>query len=326
LAQTREVAQIAAALGRQFSHELITAVATMPSQQLNDALAQLVYAELVFRRGTPPDAEYTFKHALVQDAAYGTLLRSRRQQLHARIAAVLEERFPDIVSAQPALLAQHCAEAGLVERAIIYWLKAGRLAMTRSAMVEAIAQLTKGLELVSRLPVTRQTQQCELDLRMTLGTAFTAAKGYAASETGEAYARARQLCEELGDTPAFARVGYGQYLFHLIRAEVQRSHEVALEILSFAENTGSEEALILGNRVLGVTLYERGQCLSAREHLKIAWNLLERHQGQSGYATRGRDARIMIPTWEMYIASRQGFLDQALEARGRALAEAEGSS
>ena len=132
LAPVREVAQIGAALGRQFSHELIGAVAPMPSHELDDALAQLVGAELIYRRGTPPDAEYTFKHALVQDAAYGTLLRSRRQQLHALIAATLEDRFPDIVVAQPALLARHCEEGGLTDKAVDYWLAAGRQAWGRS--------------------------------------------------------------------------------------------------------------------------------------------------------------------------------------------------
>ena len=144
LAPTREVAQIAAAIGRQFSYELISSVATMPKQQLEDALAMLVGAELIFRRGTPPDAEYIFKHALVQEAAYGTLLRSRRQQLHARIAATLEDHFPEIVVAQPALLAQNCAEARLPEKALVYWLKAGQQALARSATIEAVAQLQKG--------------------------------------------------------------------------------------------------------------------------------------------------------------------------------------
>jgi predicted ATPase len=126
LAPTREMAQIGAALGRQFSHELISAVAAMPQQKIDDALTQLVHAELIFQRGTPPDAEYTFKHALVQDAAYTTLLRGRRQQIHARIAATLERQFPDIVAAQPQLLARHCAEAGFNEKAIGYCLKGGR--------------------------------------------------------------------------------------------------------------------------------------------------------------------------------------------------------
>ena len=126
----------------------------MPQQQLDDALAQLVSAELIFRRGSPPDAEYTFKHALVQDAAYSTLLRSRRQQLHARIAATLEGQFPEIVETQPEVLARHCAEAGLVEKAVGYWLKAGQQAIARWAMTEAVAQLRKGLDLLSGLPET----------------------------------------------------------------------------------------------------------------------------------------------------------------------------
>ena len=177
LAPTRDVAQIAAALGRQFSHELISAVAAMPRQQLDDALAQLVNAELIFRRGTPPDAEYTFKHALVQDAAYGTLLRGRRQQIHARIAATLEDQFPEIVVTQPALLARHCAEAGLAEKAVVYWLKAGQQALARSAMTEAAAQLRKGLDALDGLPDGPGRRQQELDLQLALGPALTGDKG-----------------------------------------------------------------------------------------------------------------------------------------------------
>jgi len=191
LAPTREVAQIAAALGRQFSHELISAVAPMPQQQLDDALAQLVSAELIFRRGTPPDAEYSFKHTLVQDAAYGTLLRSRRQQLHARIAATLEGQFPEIVETQPELLARHCAEAGLVGKAVGYWLKAGQQANARGALTEAVAQLGKGLALLSGAPDGAARQEQELDLQIALGHALVATKGYAAPEAGEAFARAR---------------------------------------------------------------------------------------------------------------------------------------
>jgi predicted ATPase len=182
MASAREVAQIGAALGRQFSHELIDAVAGMPRQQLDDALAQLVRAELIFRRGTPPDAEYTFKHVLVQDAAYATLLRGRRQQLHARIAATLEDHFAEIVVAQPALIAQHCAEAALAEKAVGYWLKAGQQAAARSAMTEAVAQLQKGLDVLSGLPVGRGRRQRDLDLQLALGPALAATKGYSAAE------------------------------------------------------------------------------------------------------------------------------------------------
>ena len=145
LAPTREVAQIGAALGRSFSYELISAVAGMPPQKLSDALEQLASAELIFRRGTPPHAEYTFKHALVQEAAYSTLLRNRRQQLHAQIASTLEGQFPEIVSTRPALIAQHCAEAGLDAKAVDYWLKAGQQAVARSSLVEAGAQFRRAL-------------------------------------------------------------------------------------------------------------------------------------------------------------------------------------
>jgi hypothetical protein len=154
LATVREVAQIGAALGRRFSHEMIGAMAAMPPAQLDDALAQLVAAELIYRRGTPPDADYIFKHALVQDAAYDALLRSRRQQLHARIAGTLEGRFPEIVAAQPALLAHHCTEAGLTEKAVEYLLAAGRQAWGRSMLAEAIALFRRGLALVPALPDT----------------------------------------------------------------------------------------------------------------------------------------------------------------------------
>jgi class 3 adenylate cyclase len=198
LAPTREIAQIGAALGRSFSHELISAVAQMPQRQLDDALAQLVDAELIFRRGTPPDAEYTFKHALVQDAAYSTLLRSRRQQIHARVAATLESRFPEIVAAQPALVAQHCAEAGLTEKAIAYWLKAGQQAVSRSAMAEAVAQLERGLASLPTMPSEAAREQKELDLRSALQPALVATRGYSASEVGENINRARTLAEKCG--------------------------------------------------------------------------------------------------------------------------------
>jgi predicted ATPase len=184
LAPIREIAQIGAALGRQFSHELISAVATIPKQQLDDALAQLVRAELIFRRGTPPDAEYTFKHALVQDAAYGTLLRSRRQQLHARIAATLEGQFPEIVETQPGILAQHCVEAGMIEKAVRNFLKAGQQAITRGAMTEAVAQLRKGLDVLSGMPDDLARQEQELDLQIALGNALIATTAWSTLERG----------------------------------------------------------------------------------------------------------------------------------------------
>ena len=201
----KDVAQIGAAIGREFGHGLLASVTDLPKPHLRDALDRLTNAGLLFARGTPPDASYIFKHALVQDAAYGTLLRSRRQLLHARIASSLEDRFPDIVLAQPALLAQHCAEAGLAEQAVVYWLKAGQQELARSAMAEADAQLRKGLDVLAGLTEGPWRQQHELDLQIALASALTATKGWAAPERNETLARALALAKQL-DRPEYSGV------------------------------------------------------------------------------------------------------------------------
>ena len=268
LAPTREVAQIGAALGRQFSHALISAVAPIPQQQVDDALARLVRAELIFRRGTPPDAEYTFKHALVQDAAYGTLLRSRRQLLHAQIASTLEDCFPEIVAAQPALLAQHCAEAALIEKAVEYWLKAGRQAMAQWAITEAVAQLRKGLDLLLlSMPDGASRQDKELDLQMALGHALLATEGYAAPEAGQAFARARQLCEELHRPPKL-RVLAGQFSFRLVRAELLQAEQHACEIRQLGEAQDDVIWKRSGSSLSGIVCSYLGKFIEARVYLE----------------------------------------------------------
>ncbi|WP_247495005.1 adenylate/guanylate cyclase domain-containing protein [Bradyrhizobium sp. 164] len=200
LAPAREVAQVAAAIGREFSHELLVMTTALPESELQAALDDLVGSSLVFRRGQPPQATYNFKHALVQDAAYATLVRAKRQRLHARIAAALEQHLPETVQAQPELLAHHYMEAGLAEPAIDYWLRAGQSEIARSATAEAITQLTKGLELIPALADDAARWRRELELQVALGVALMAAKGWAAPEVGRTNARARDLCERLGDT------------------------------------------------------------------------------------------------------------------------------
>jgi hypothetical protein len=258
------VAQIGAALGRSFTHELISAAAQMPHPKLDDALEQLVRAELIFRRGTPPDAEYTFKHALVQDAAYSTLLRSRRQQLHGRIAATLEKEFPEIASAQPQLMAQHCAEAGLIEKAVGYWLKAGQQAVARSAMMEAIAQLQKGLDLLPSLPDETRRQQQELDLRVALGPALMATKGYAAKDVGEAFARARVLAEQLDRADYLVPLLYGQWAYHLVGAEQKAALPLAQRMEQIGESRNDVAALLLGRESHGLNRFFIGEPIAAR--------------------------------------------------------------
>jgi class 3 adenylate cyclase len=210
LASVRLVAQTGAAIGRQFPYALLRAVSRLPEDELQASLARLVASELVFQRGKPPDAFYSFKHALVQDAAHGSLLRSARQQLHAQIAEALETHSPDLMDSQPEIFAQHYAEAGLVEKSVACWGKAGRRSAARSAMAEAAAQFHKGLDQLALLPDNRERQRQELELRSALGAALYAVKGQAAPETGHAYARARVLWEQLGSPSEFFQVPYGQ--------------------------------------------------------------------------------------------------------------------
>jgi class 3 adenylate cyclase len=318
---TREVAQIAAALGRQFSHELISAVATMPKQQLDDALAQLVRAQLIFRRGTPPDAEYTFKHALVQDASYGTLLRSRRQQLHARIAATLEDQFPEIAVAQPALLAQHCAEAGLAEKAVGYWLKAGQQALARSATTEAVAQLQKGLDVLASLPDGPWRWQQELDLQIALGAALASTKGYSALDVGETIARARALAEQIDRPEYLVPLIYGQWRFHLARSEHKLALALAEELEKIGEARNDVAAQLQGRRAKGWTRCYLGEFVAARA-------LLEQCHGLSDPAHRGAGAgrtedpyAVMLGTLAVTLAYL-GYIDQARSRANEALSEA----
>jgi class 3 adenylate cyclase/predicted ATPase len=271
LAPTREVAQIGAALGRQFSHELIKAVAMMPQQQIDDALTQLVNAELIFRRGIPPDAEYTFKHALVQDAAYSTLLRSQRQVIHGRIAGTLEDKFSEIATAQPALLARHCAEAGLIEKAVGYRLKAGQQAIVAGlAMIEAEAQLNHGLDLLSRLPEGSERDRYEISLQVALGAAFIATKGFAAFEAERSYSRARELCRQQIDHPDFPAVLCGLSMHYMHRSGTPGNDDVNRELLCVAEQRQDSATCAIAHWRLAVSALHSGNQQLAIAHFEQA--------------------------------------------------------
>jgi class 3 adenylate cyclase/predicted ATPase len=277
LASARGVAQIGAALGRQFSHELISAVATMPQQQIDDALTRLVNAELIFRRGIPPDAEYTFKHALVQEAAYSTLLRSQRQVIHGRIATTLEDKFSEMATAQPAMLARHCAEAGLIEKAVGYRLKAGQQAIVAGlAMIEAVAQLNQGLDLLNRLPEGSERDQYEISLQVALGAAFIATKGFGAFEVERSYERARELCRQHIDHPEFPAVLCGLSMHYMHRSGTPGNDDVNRELLCVAQQRQDAttravaywrlavSALHSGNQQLAIAHFEQAIAFSDR--------------------------------------------------------------
>jgi class 3 adenylate cyclase/predicted ATPase len=323
LAPTREIAQIGAALGRSFSHELISAVAQMPQPQVDDALRQLVSAELIFCRGTPPDAEYTFKHALVQDAAYGTLLRGRRQHIHASIVAALERHFPDIAATQPQLIAQHCAQAGLIEQSIGYWLKAGQQSVARSAMAEAVAQLTKGLELLGALHDDDRCQQQELDLRIALGPALIATKGYAANDVGDTITRARALAAQLNRQEYVVPLLYGQWGFHFIRSE----HLLALSCSEQMERIGELQqntaVRLMGCLYQAIVRQTLGEFETARSLLRQCSSLKTPAYRASAIAMTAEDPYLMTLSWLAASLATLGYVDQARVAISEALSAVE---
>ena len=231
LAPVREVAQIGAVVGREFSYELLNTVAGLPREKLEEALAQLVRSELIFCRGEIPQAIYTFKHALVRDAAYSGLLKSRRAALHATIADAFEQRFPEIVEAQPETLAHHLTEAGLFEKAVGYWLQAGKKAAMRSANLEAIAHSQRGIEASGHLPDGARKDRLELDFQFALGPCLIATQGPASNKAMATFARARELCERLGDPPEQLQVMFWLTTASVIRGELPLAQETIAALL-----------------------------------------------------------------------------------------------
>ena len=266
LAAVKGLAQLAATLGREFSYALLHAVSPWDEGTVQRGLHQLVEAEFLYQRGLPPQATYLFKHALIQDTAYQSLLRSTRQQYHQRIAQVLEAQFPDLAETQPELLAHHYMEAGLTEQALVYWQQAGQRAMQRSAYAEAIAHLTQGLAVLTPLPETPARLQQELDLQVALGTALLATQGHAAPEVEHAYARARELCTQLGDTPQLFPVLRGLMLYYQQRGDLQTTSRLGEQLLRLAQAQPDPVHLLLAHYQLGVILFYRGEPAAARTH------------------------------------------------------------
>jgi class 3 adenylate cyclase/predicted ATPase len=266
----KEIAQIGAAIGREFSYELLVLVAHKNEEAVKRSLGRLSDAGLVFSRGAPPQATFLFKHALVQDAAYGTLLRGPRRSLHAQIATAMEGHFPEIVETRPELLAHHFAEAKMVERAIRYWLRGGERASERSANIEAIAHLSNGLKLVETLSDTPQRVETEFALQMAIGGPLTATKGYAAPEVERTYLRARELCERLGRSSELFPVLRGLWNCYFTRGELLRAGDLAEQLAVLAQEQGRSLQRALAHRSLGSTRFFLGRFSEAREQLDQA--------------------------------------------------------
>ena len=275
LMTAKVIAQLGATIGRQFGYELFHAVTQFDELTLQRELGRLIEAELVYQRGLPPQATYTFKHALIQDAAYQSLLRSTRQGYHRRIADVLAAQFPETAEHQPELLAYHYTEAGLPEQAVTYWQQAGERAVERSAQTEAIRHLTKGLELVSTLPDTPARIHHELSLQITLGASLMAAKGYAAQEVEHAYTRARELCHQVGETPQLFSVLRGLWAYYLTRMELHAAVELGEQLLRLAHSAQSQSLLMRAHFALGQTLFHLGEFAAACTHVEEGITLVD---------------------------------------------------
>lgn len=315
----KEVAQVGAAIGREFSYELLLSVAQRNSAELNGALDQLVSAELVYRRGMPPEARFAFKHALVQDAAYSTLLRAPRQKLHARIAEVFEQLSPERASIEPELFAYHFTNAGEAERAISYWLKAGRRATERSADEEAVRHLRRGLEMLMMLPNSTQKDRQELDFQLALGTPLAAQHGYGNPIVGTARDRAIALCEKLGDTQHLLPSLYGQYGYCIASGKIRKALEYSERCQSLAAHTGDRVARLIAHRAMGASLLEIGEFEAAKAQLEqiLAIERIETDQTLSVLYYSDPHATglafLVLSLWAL------GYPDQAVAARQKAI-------
>jgi class 3 adenylate cyclase/predicted ATPase len=268
LTTVKAVAQLGATIGRQFSYDLLQEIATLDEAALQHGLRQLVEAELVYQRGVGSQALYTFKHALIQDAAYQSLLRSTRQQYHQRIAQVLEQRFPETVETQPELLAQHYTEAGLIEQAIPYWQRAGQHASDRSAHQEAVSHFTTGIELLKTLPETPAHAQQALTLWIALGAALLMTKGQGAPEVKHAFTQAHALCQQAGETPELVPVLFGLWRFYTVQPQLHTAREIGETLLRLAQHAEDPALAVIAHYALGLTWCWFGVWPAARLHLE----------------------------------------------------------
>jgi len=314
LPKLREVAQLGAVLGREFDYEMLRAIAPMDEPRLQDGLSQLVEAELLYQRGVPPRAKYSFKHALIQDAAYQSLLKRTREQCHRQVADILETRFPETAETQPELLAHHHTEANSPQTAVEYWLKAGQQAIHRYADREAAGHLERGLGVLHTLTDSPQRARLELTLQTSLGPALMATKGYAAPAVGEAYRRARELCQELKDITRLFPVLWGLWMYHLVRAEHEAANELTKQLLGVAQTTGDPELALEADFAAGLSAFYCGELLSARKHLEQVVSAYdpEQHKGL-GSTYGGLDPCVCCLEYLAWTLWLLGYPDQALK-------------
>ena len=312
MAPLKEIAQLAAVLGREFSYELIRAVSPLDEEKLQAGLAELASAELLYQRGLPPDASYLFKHALVQDTAYQSLLKSKRLRHHLEVARAIEQHFSHIAENHPELVAHHYAEAGMAINAIPYWQGAGRVAAQRSANVEAIRHFSAAIGLIRTLPESVERDQSELAALTALGSLLIASRGWASPETGNAFSRAQELCRRLGETPELSQALYGISTFHLLRGEQQTAYELAREVLDYAERQQDSPMQVAANFVVGLSLYHLGDTASSKTYLERGLSLYDPSEHLLSPSVFGQDLKMSCLCYDALALWDLGYPDQAL--------------
>jgi predicted ATPase len=323
LGTAKMVAQLGATLGRAFSYDALQAIAPLDERELHRELTRLVEAGLLNQRHRGSHVTYVFKHTLLQDAAYESLLRSNRRMYHAKIARTLAERSPETLETQPELLAHHYTEAGLVHDALGFWLRAARRATERSANAEAISHITRGLELLGTLREPTERDSYELKLQVALGAPLIATRGYAAMEVERAFTRARELCQRLGDTPALFQVLWGMWAFVLVRGNFGAARELNKQLSALAQRDAQPDQLLESHLASGITLYHTGEVGAARTHLEQCIELYDedRHRGHA--FVFGQDPGMAARAYASHALWLLGYPSQALKRGEEALALAQ---
>jgi predicted ATPase len=326
LASIKEIAQIGAVIGREFPFQLLSSLSPHDGGGLEEALSRLVGAQLMFRRGTVPNATYSFKHALVQHVAYESLPKSKRRRLHADVASALRDRFPDIAATQPETLAHHLTEAGLAEEAIRYWQHAGRLAAERCANAEACAHFERALTLLPSLPCGSARDRLELDLLTALGSSLISLKGAGALAVASVYGRARERCRSLGETEHLVPVLQGLRLHYQERNDLRTARQMADELLSMATHSRQPADLLEAHRAAGVVSFFSGAFPTAREHLEAGADLCETTLQGSHVLCSEHDAGMTCLAYAARTLWMLGYQDQAVDRAERAIAMAQAAS
>jgi DNA-binding NtrC family response regulator/predicted ATPase/class 3 adenylate cyclase len=317
--EAKRLLQVAAVIGKDVTWPLLAAVAEASEEVLQDALASLQEAEFLYETRFFPERVYTFKHVLSQEVASQSLPDSRRRHVHERIARTLTERFPGTAETQPELLAHHYTEAGLTEVAVTYWQQAGERATQRSAYVEAADHLTRGLMLLATLPETPARIETELTLRIALGAALQATKGYGAPEVEQTYARARQLCQHLGDLPRLSWILHGLQAFYYVRAELRTARELGAQLLALAERRPDPVRQVGAHMALGQSLLLMGDLATARTHAAQGERLYRTQQHrfrQAPYVVNPGGSCLQIEAQSLWLL---GYPSQALRKSQQAL-------